>query len=1071
MNYLKRLLLFVIFLSLAASPLLAETVETKEPAVPDWENPRVFARNKEEPHVRVIPYEDMEKAVAGEWWNSSFVLSLNGTWKFHWVRVPQQRPKDFQKEDFPVKHWNDIKVPGNWEIQGYGIPLYTDEPYPFRPNPPKTPPDYNPVGSYRRDFALPEEWDGRRIFIHLAGVKSAMYLWINGKKVGYSQGSRTPAEFDITTYVRKGKNTVALEVYRWSDGSYMENQDAWRMSGIERDVFLYSTPKVHVRDFFVWADLDENYRNGIFKLAIQLINTTPNKVKNYWYDIKLLEGEETKITIVSDNKKTPVSANGKALELFERKIDNPKKWTAETPNLYTLVLSLKEKLGDQVRTVEIISTRIGFRKVEIKNGKFLVNGVPVYIRGVNRCTHDPITGHYVTRESMIEDIRLMKQFNINGVRTSHYPNDEQWYDLCDEYGLYVVDEANIESGGMYFHPDRTLLNNPDWEDAFMDRTRRMVERDKNHPSIVTWSLGNECIDGLHFQTTYNWIKRRDPSRPVQSEDAKLLSHTDIYCPMYRTIQQIQEYASKPQARPLILCEYAHAMGNSVGNLQDYWDVIYKYDQLQGGFIWDWMDQGILKKNDKGEEYYAYGGDYMPVGVDHTMKNFLINGLVAPDRSLHPHIWEVKQVYRNVTAKAVDLKAGKVELTNRYDFSNLKELEISWKVMGDDKVLGQGVLPPLDLEPHAAREISLPVPQIDVQPGTEYFLMLTYKTRNEAPMVPKGHKMGWDQFKLPLFKELPATDTAGMKPLTLTSAENFFRVAGEGFRIIFDRKKGVLSSWIYKGIECIKSGPVPNFWRPPTDNDFGWDGPQALKVWKQAGKKMKLNVFTAQQRGEKVVVVRAKTTLNEETGGAAYDMTYTIHGSGDMEISGHFVPAPGKKLPMLPRFGMTLTLPEQFGQMQWFGRGPHENYWDRKSGAAVGIYKSTVKDQYHPYIRPQENGNKTDVRWLALTDKRGMGILVVGMPLLSISAQHHLNEDFDGGLKKSQRHPFDVKSRPLVTLNVDYKQMGVGGDTSWGWRSKPHPEYTLPVKAYRYSFRVRPFTPKDGSPVQLSKGIK
>jgi beta-galactosidase len=1043
MKYLKRFLFFVFFVSFVVTPIMAVTEKGKEADVPEWENPGIFAINKEEPHVRTIPYKDAEAAIKGEWWKSPYLLSLNGAWKFHWVRAPGQRPKGFQKLDYPVKYWSDIKVPGNWEMQGFGVPLYTDEPYPFKPNPPKVPYDYNPVGSYRRSFMLPETWKDRRVFIHFAGVKSAMYLWINGEEVGYSQGSRTPAEFDITGFVKKGKNTVSVEVYRWCDGSYLENQDAWRMSGIERDVFLYSTPKLHIRDFYVVADLDQGYKDGVFKLALNLVNYDTRKADKHWYEVTLLDGDDIIKPLISDNKKVNVAASGKTLVVFERKIKNPKQWTAETPHLYTLVITLREKYGKTFNTaIETVSTRIGFRKIEIKDGQLLVNGAPVYIRGVNRCTHDPVTGHYVTRESMIKDIQLMKKFNINAVRTSHYPNDEQWYDLCDEYGLYVVDEANIESGGMYFHPEKTLLDKPEWEEAYLDRAARMVMRDKNHPSIIAWSMGNENGDGPHLRSVYQWIKQRDPMRPVQSEDAKLQSHTDMYVPMYRTIQQIEEYASKPQQRPLILCEYAHAMGNSVGNLQDYWDVIYKYKHLQGGFIWDWVDQGILKKNERGEEFWAYGGDYLPVGVDHTMKNFMINGLVFPDRRIHPHIWEVKKVYQNVKARAVDLKQGLIELTNRFDFTDLKELDISWRVMGDDIVVGKGVFPAIDLAPQKSKEIRVPLPKIDARPGTEYFLILSYNTRTASPLAPAGHELGWDQFKLPVFKAAAPMDTTALEPLKLISSPDHFRVEGKGFNMLFDRKKGQLVSWIYKGSEFIRSGFVPNFWRAPTDNDFGWDGPKALKVWREAGKKLKVETVSAK-----------------------------IYASGDVLITGRFVPAKGVKLPMMPRFGMTLTLTGQFVNIEWFGRGPHESYWDRKTGAAIGIYSSTVKDRYHPYIRPQENGNMTDVRWLALTDKRGMGLLVVGMPLLSISAHHYLNEDFDPGLNKAQRHPHDLKTRDLVTLNIDYKQMGVGGDTSWGWRAKPHPEYTLPVKEYSYSFRLRPFIPKDGTPLQLSKQVK
>jgi beta-galactosidase len=1063
MKLFKKLLFFVVFVSFVVPPFWVLAAE-----VNDWENPGMIGRNKEEPHVPIVPFAEVKSAVAGDVTASPFYQSLNGTWKFHWVRVPWQRPKDFYKKDFNVDSWNDIRVPGNWELQGFGVPLYTDEPYPFKPNPPKVPSDYNPVGSYRRDFTLPENWMERQVFIHFAGVKSAMYLWVNGKEVGYSQGSRTPAEFDITGYVEKGKNTVALEVYRWCDGSYLENQDAWRMSGIERDVFLFSTPKIHIRDYFVLAGLDKNYRDGIFNLRMDVINYSAEDALPFWVQVELLDSSDPGKVLLDVRDKVSIKAGGLKTFQVERKIENPAKWSAETPHLYTLVFTLKTLSGE---TVEALSTRIGFRSVEIKDGQLLVNGVPVYIKGVNRCTHDPVYGHYVSRETMIEDIRLMKRFNINAVRTSHYPNDTQWYDLCDRYGLYVVDEANIESGGMYFHPDKTLMDKPEWEPAYLDRTRRMVERDKNHPSIITWSLGNECGDGPHFETTYDWIKQRDPSRPVQSEDAKLKDHTDIYCPMYRTIPQIEAYAAKPQRRPLILCEYAHAMGNSVGNLKDYWDVIYKYKHLQGGFIWDWVDQGVLKVNHEGEKYWAYGGDFLPVGVDHIGKNFLINGLVFPNRRIHPHIWEVKKVYQYVEVKPLDLAAGRVQVTNRYDFTNLKTLDVYWQVTGDRVVEGEGKLPPLDIAPHAAAEVLVPLPAITVKPGVEYFLKLSFKTWKASELVPAGFETAWEQFKLPLYKPAPSQDPAAMPALELVKSGHRIRVKGSHFNLFIDGKSGRLVSWIYKGTEMLKAGPVPNFWRAPTDNDFGWGMPEECRVWRDAGKKRTIGSVTASQVGTSIVRVEIEAVLPPGTGAARYFTTYTVYGSGVIKVFNRFVPVEGKTMPSMPRFGMTMTLPAQFSNIQWFGRGPYETYWDRKTGAAVGIYSSNAAAQYHPYIRPQENGNKTDVRWVALTDARGMGLLAVGMPLLSISARHFLNEDFDPGSKKRQRHPFDLKKRNLVTLNLDYKQMGVGGDTSWGDRARPHPEYTLPVKEYAYGFYLRPFSPKDGTPVELSKRVK
>jgi beta-galactosidase len=1060
------LLLMMLSALPAAAGKQAKEQPQSQPQSNDWENPEMIGRNKEAPHCPIIPYNDTQTAIDNDTAQSPFYKSLNGTWKFYWVRTPWLRPQEFYKENFCLDGWNDINVPGNWELQGFDAPIYTDEPYPFKPNPPKVPHDFNPVGSYHRDFTLPDNWDGRQVFIHFGAVKSAMYLWINGKEAGYSQDSRTPAEFNITKYVKKGKNTVAVQVFRWSDGSYLENQDAWRMSGIERDVFLFSTPPVHIRDYFVHADLDKKYTDGLFSVNIEVKNYFSTK-ETRWIRFMLLEGNNTTSPLAEFELKINLEPGKEITAHFEATIKNPQKWTAETPHLYNLLLSLVDKTN---KITEVVSSKIGFRKVEINDGQLLVNGVPIYIKGVNRHSHDPITGQYVTRETMIKDIQLMKQFNINAVRTSHYPNDTQWYDLCDQYGLYLVDEANIEAGGMAFHPDKTLMDNPLWENAILDRTIRMVERDKNHPSVIIWSLGNECGDGPHFHTTYRWIKQRDPSRPVQSEDARLEPHTDIYCPMYRRINQIEEYASKPQRRPLIMCEYAHAMGNSVGNLQDYWDVIYKYKQLQGGFIWDWVDQGLLKKNEKGEEFWAYGGDYLPVGVNHNDKNFLINGLVFPDRKIHPHTWEVKKVYQGPKAEPVNLESGKIRLINRYNFINLNTLEILWEIKGDNNIIGEGTLVPeqINIAPGSSEIIQLPLPEIQPGPGVEYFLNIYFKTKEATDLIPSGHEIGWDQFKLPISREVLPTDISTLPSLELNQNETHFVIKGKDFVLFMDRKTGQFISWVYKGKELIKSWLVPNFWRAPTDNDFGWDMPKECRVWRDAGPNRKIDKVTLKQVDKSEIRVDVEATLPEGTDGAKYFTTYDVLGSGDLLVTNRFVPAPGVSLPVMPRFGMTMALPQEFDRVEWYGRGPQENYWDRKTGAAIGIYSNTVTGLYHPYIRPQENGNRDDVRWLALTDAGGMGLLMVGKPLLSISAHHFFNEDFDPGEEKQQRHPFDLVKRDLVTLNLDYKQMGVGGDTSWGDRARPHPEYTLPVKKYSYGFRLRPFSSREGTALELSK---
>jgi len=1028
----------------------------------DWENPQVVGRNKEPAHCTYIPYADKESALKYDPAESPFYKSLNGIWKFNWVRRPSDRPINFYRDDCDVSQWSNIKVPGDWELQGFGVPVYTDTDYLFPANPPHIPHDYNPVGSYRRSFTIPENWDGRQVFLHFGGVKSALYVWVNGRKVGYSQGSKTPAEFNITEYLRKGENTLAVEVYRFSDGAYLEDQDYWKISGIERDVFLFSTPNIMIRDFFVIGELDDAYSDGLLKSEVRIKNHLSRSINNHHIQMELFDSDREPIFESPDIKELVISGPGEKEIAFQQIVKKPGKWTAETPNIYSLILSLSDNKG---KTTEVLSCKVGFRKVEIKESQLFVNGVPISIKGVNRHEHDPATGRYVKEASMIRDIRLMKQFNINAVRTSHYPNNPRWYELCDEYGLYVIDEANIESHGMGYDPDKTLGNNPEWKKAHLDRTIRMVERDKNHPSIIIWSLGNEAGDGVNFEATYEWIKERDPSRPVQYEQAGTRPHTDIVCPMYRQIHHLKEFLNKGlNNRPLIMCEYAHAMGNSVGNLQDYWDFFDEHKELQGGFIWDWVDQGLLKKNEEGEEFWAYGGDFGPPGTP-SDKNFCINGLVFPDRKFHPHIWEVKKVYQPIKVKPVDLKKGIIEIFNKYDFLDLKTTEMNWAVTADDEKIAEGRLPSLDIPPHNSKVIDLPIPEIQPQAGVEYFLKLSFLTKLGTAIIARSHEVAWEQFKLPFYIPLDKIDISGLPKITLNETKDLFQITGKNFSVAFDKKKGQITSLLFKGTEVIQAGPVPNFWRAPTDNDFGWNMPRKLGVWRKAGAKRIINKVTAKQINPQEV--RIDVVSNLPAGNSRYFTTYLIYGSGDIIITNKFQPG-SVELPEMPRFGMNMILPAELDNISWYGRGPHENYWDRKTGASIGVYSGKVMDLYHPYIRPQENGNRTDIRWVALTNDKGIGLLAVGMPLLSISAHHFLIDDFDPGDEKRQRHTYHLKIRNLVSLNLDHKQMGVGGDTSWGERARAHPEYRLPVKEYSYSFRLRPFSQKEGTPMKLSK---
>jgi beta-galactosidase len=1045
---------------LAVLPICFVPTSTVAQDVPDWENPDVFAINKELPHATLFPFETRAAALERNPALSDYYQSLNGSWKFNWVRMPADRPTDFYIEEYDDSGWAEIPVPGNWEVNGFGVPIYLNQPYEFEENPPYIHHDYNPVGSYRKTFTIPESWAGREIFVHFGAVKSAMYVWVNGQKVGYSQGSKLPAEFDITPYVRTGTNTLALEVYRWSDGSYLECQDFWRISGIERDVYLWAAPKTHIRDFFVVGDLDDEYRDGILELTVQVANYGDETAEDLMLTVELLDADGSSVLPDSASRQTITVAAGEEISVqTEEPVREPRKWTAETPDLYTLLLTLSDSRGE---TLEVITSRVGFRTVEIKDGLLLVNGVPIAIKGVNRHEHDPVTAHVMSRERMLQDIQLMKQFNINAVRTSHYPDEPYWYDLADEYGLYIVDEANIESHGRGYDPDTTLGNDPAWKAAHLDRTIRMVERDKNHPSVIIWSLGNEAGNGVNFYATYEWIKERDGTRPVQYERALLHWNTDIYVPMYPGLQHLIDYAESHNDRPLIMCEYAHAMGNSVGNFVDYWEIIDRYPNLQGGFIWDWVDQGLLTTNQEGDTIFGYGGDFGPPETP-SDGNFLINGVVFPDRRPHPSLWEVKKVYQYIDVEAVDLNRGVIEITNDYDFKSLDDVMLIWLITADGVPQQSGRIIDLELAAKESRELTIPFQPFDPKPGIFYFLKLSFRTGQESDLLPMGHEVAWEQFRLPFHRTAEVIPLNRLPKLKLRDGQDVATVTGDDFSVSFDKQAGVLTSYKYRGTELILSGPRPNFWRAPTDNDFGGRWQKKLAVWRLAGDERVVPEVVIDKLNAREV--RIRTTAELEAVNSTYTTFYTILGNGEIIVESHFEPG-DTALPRMLRFGMQMTLPKQFSNIQWFGRGPHESYWDRKAGAAIGLYSGTVAEQFHPYIRPQENGNKTDVRWMALTNDEGTGLLVVGMPVLSMSALHYTIDDLDPGAEKQQRHAGELVERDLVNLNIDYKQMGVGGINSWGTTALA--KYSLQYQEYNYAFRLRGLSQEDDSPDTLSR---
>ena len=1030
---------------LCVAALAASTVRAAQPN--DWENPAVFDKNKEPPRCTAIPFPDGESARTGNGEDSPRYQPLNGTWKFNWVRKPADRPMDFFKPDYDVSGWDDTPVPANWQLQGYGIPIYTNITYPFPANPPEIPHDYNPVGSYRRGFTVPEGWADKQVFLHFDGVKSAFYVWVNGEQVGYSQGSMTPAVFNITPYLRTGENVLAAEVYRWSDGSYLEDQDIWRFSGIYRNVYLYATPDTHLRDFWVRNDLDAEYRDATMNVVA--------KVRNYGGETA---GKRSIAVTLFDPNGAPVGQAplmelavdqvpaGEEVRLeMAAPIENPLKWTAETPHLYSVLLEHKDADGN---VVEAQRCKTGFREVEVRDNQLWVNGVPVKLKGVNRHEHDPDRGRAVTVERMHQDLRIFKQNNINTVRTSHYPDQPVWYDLCDEYGIYVIDEANIESHGMGYSMKRSLGNKPEWKEAHLARITRMVERDKNHPSVIIWSMGNEAGPGCNFDASAARIRELDPTRPIHYERYNKV--TDIHSEMYHTIEQMRRYVENDPEKPFFLCEYAHAMGNSVGNLQDYWDLMEAHKELIGGCIWDYVDQGLRKPLEgkhpwkKGTPWFwAYGGDY---GDEPNDGNFCCNGIVQPDRRYNPSMHEVKKVYQMVKAAPVRAAEGVARVENKYNFISLDFLDVRWELAEDGKTIAQGTLPRMSLAAGKETEVTVPYELPEPKPGAEYHAKLVFALAEDTDWAEKGHVLAWDQWEVPAeAPDAPEAGVAAMPALEVDASRAVVQVKGEGFQLRISKFNGALESYVLGGTELLVKPLEPNFWRAPIDNDRGNRMPQRLGIWREAAEDREAEDAEVRQPKPQVVEVEVAQTLKRAKG-SKYTTTYTIYGSGEVVVHADF--APGKRLPNMPRFGMQMAMPKTFSQIAWFGRGPQENYWDRKTGAAVGRYALPLEEFIHPYIRPQENAHRTDVRWAAFTDEAGRGFLAAGMPEIEFSAWPYTMDDMD-----QSKHDYKLPRRDFVTVNLDYRQMGVGGDNSWGART--HPEYTLPAQPYAYSFRLVP----------------
>jgi beta-galactosidase len=1034
---------------------------TKSPPVNEWEDHLVFGINKLEPRASFVSFPDRDSARQGYPPHSL----LDGMWKFKWVPRPGLAPIGFEREDYPDDDWDEIPVPANWEVEGYGRAIYLDERYPFDAQWPAAPHDANPVGSYRRTFEVDPSWEGMRILLQFGGVRSAMYVWVNGEFAGYSQGAKTPAEFDITDLVRTGTNTIALRIHRWSDASYLESQDMLRMSGSERSVTLQAVPKQRVVDLFANASLAEDNVTGTLDLEVEVLNQTAEPA-DLSIRCRLIDYRPDATTEL-------VSVNGVSLEPgatgvvnFDLEVPDVSAWTAETPELYPLVIELADAEGE---IIEVIRERIGFRRVEIDDGQLKVNGRAITIRGVNRHETHPETGHVVDIKTMRRDIALMKRNNINAVRSSHYPNDPLWYDLCDKYGLWVIDEANIESHPLAISEETQLGNEMSWLPAHLDRTRRMVERDKNHPSIIIWSLGNEAGEGAIFEHTYAWIKERDPSRPVQYEPAGKGKHTDIYCPMYPPIERLVEYAETDPDRPLIMTEYAHAMGNSVGNLADYWRAIDAYPQLQGGFIWDWVDQSLAFIDDEGRRYWAYGHDYHPDLP--TDGNFLNNGLVDPDRNPHPHLHEVKKVYQPLRFTAVDAVGGRFRVENLYAFRNLDHLRLDWTLQEDGADVARGPLTTPAVGPGEVVELQVDLGDQNLEDDREYHLTLTATIGQEEPTIPEGHTIAWEQFGL---TRIPyGLATASDPPRnsgSLETAEDCGRVniTGDEFDVVFDRENGEMVDFRYRGVRMLRNGPRPNYWRPPTDNDLGNGMHEWAAVWREAGPGRRLISFDVNHIDPTTILV--ETVFDLPSVGSTAVLRYIIHADGVIDVE-HELVIETDGLPKIPRIGTQMVLPVHFREMRWFGRGPHESYADRKTSAPLGVYSSLVDDQFHRYSRPQETGNKTDVRWMALRAESGFGLLAVGEELLSASVWPFEMDELDfvpgeqgsksasGLVPVTSRHGAELTPQAFTTWNLDHRQMGVGGDTSWG---RPvHEEYSIPAESQSYRFRLIPYDGTDG----------
>ena len=1005
----------------------------------EWKNPEINAVNRAPMHTNYFAYSSSEEAAKADKENSSNFMTLNGIWKFNWVKNADARPTDFYRTDYNDKGWGQMKVPGVWEMNGYGDPIYVNVGYAWRSqyknNPPYVPIENNHVGSYRKEIIIPAEWSEKEIFAHFGSVTSNMYLWVNGKYVGYSEDSKLEAEFNLTKYLKPGKNLIAFQVFRWCDGTYLEDQDFFRYSGVGRNCYLYSRNKKYIQDIRVTPDLDSNYTNGTLNVALNLNGSGT---------------VELNLTDPAGKSVATAQVNGNGQKSVVMDVSNPEKWTAETPNLYTLTATLKNGSN----TLEVIPVKVGFRKIELKGGQILVNGQPVLFKGADRHEMDPDGGYVVSRERMLQDILRMKQLNINAVRTCHYPDDNLWYDLCDQDGIYVVAEANIESHGMGYGKE-TLAKNPSYKKAHMERNQRNVQRGYNHPSIIFWSLGNEAGYGPNFEQCYTWIKNEDKTRAVQYEQAGTNEFTDIFCPMYYDYDACKKYSEGNIDKPLIQCEYAHAMGNSQGGFKEYWDLIRKYPKYQGGFIWDFVDQSNHWKNKDGIDIYGYGGDFNK--YDASDNNFNDNGLISPDRRPNPHAHEVGYFYQSIWTTPGDLSKGEIKVYNENFFRDLSAYYMEWQLLANGEVMQTGVVQDLNVAPQQTATLKLNLNTEKVCPCKELLLNVTYKLKAAETLMPAGSTVAYDQLTIRPYtakalelKNQKASNLDIVVPVIKDNDHNYLIVEGENFIIEFNKHNGYLSRYEADGIQLLNPGAqlTPNFWRAPTDNDYGAGLQHRYAVWKNPG--LKLTSLKQSIENEQAIV-QAEYEMKAVKG--KLFLTYVINNEGAVKVTQKMEAGKEEKVSDMFRFGMQMQMPENFNEVEYYGRGPVENYADRNHSTLIGKYRQTVAEQFYPYIRPQETGTKTDLRWWRVLNISGNGLQFVGDAPFSASALNYSIESLDDGVQKDQRHSPEVAKAPFTNLCIDKVQMGLGCVNSWG--TLPLEKYRVPYQDYEFSFILTP----------------